>query len=99
MHGSRFSKPHDHLCLGASPASSSRAGRCRFAGACKAARIIEAIAPPSVLTAVHEPTGNMIVDIGGGTTEVAMISLGGVVTSQSVRVGGDELDGAIIQYT
>ena len=41
---------------------------------------------------VHEPTGNMIVDIGGGTTEVAVISLGGVVASQSVRVGGDELD-------
>jgi rod shape-determining protein MreB len=47
---------------------------------------------------VQEPTGNMIVDIGGGTTEVAVISLGGVVTSQSVRVGGDELDEAIIQY-
>src|SRR3989440_7870341 len=47
---------------------------------------------------IHEPTGNMIVDIGGGTTEVAVISLGGVVTSSSVRVGGDELDEAIIQY-
>ncbi len=47
---------------------------------------------------VHEPTGNMIVDIGGGTTEVAVISLGGVVTSQSIRVGGDELDNAIVQY-
>jgi rod shape-determining protein MreB len=47
---------------------------------------------------VHEPTGNMIVDIGGGTTEVAVISLGGIVASQSVRVGGDELDEAIIQY-
>ena len=47
---------------------------------------------------VQDPTGNMIVDIGGGTTEVAMISLGGVVTSQSVRVGGDELDEAIIAY-
>jgi len=47
---------------------------------------------------VHEPTGNMIVDIGGGTTEVAVISLGGIVTSQSIRVGGDELDNAIIQY-
>ena len=47
---------------------------------------------------ITEPTGNMIVDIGGGTTEVAVISLGGVVTSQSVRVGGDELDDAIIQY-
>ncbi len=47
---------------------------------------------------VHEPTGNMVVDIGGGTTEVAVISLGGIVTSQSIRVGGDELDNAIIQH-
>ncbi len=47
---------------------------------------------------VHEPTGNMIVDIGGGTTEVAVISLGGIVTSRSIRVGGDEIDEAIIQY-
>jgi rod shape-determining protein MreB len=47
---------------------------------------------------VHEPTGNMIVDIGGGTTEVAVISLGGVVTSQSVRTGGDEIDQSIISY-
>jgi rod shape-determining protein MreB len=47
---------------------------------------------------VHEPTGNMVVDIGGGTTEVAVISLGGIVTSQSIRTGGDELDAAIIQY-
>jgi rod shape-determining protein MreB len=47
---------------------------------------------------IHEPTGNMIVDIGGGTTEVAVISLGGMVTSQSIRVGGDELDEAIVSY-
>jgi rod shape-determining protein MreB len=47
---------------------------------------------------VHEPTGNMVVDIGGGTTEVAVISLGGIVTAQSIRIGGDELDSAIIQY-
>ncbi len=47
---------------------------------------------------VHEPTGNMVVDIGGGTTEVAVISLGGIVTAQSIRIGGDELDNAIIQY-
>jgi rod shape-determining protein MreB len=47
---------------------------------------------------VHEPTGNMIVDIGGGTTEVAVISLGGIVTSQSIRTGGDELDTSIISY-
>jgi len=47
---------------------------------------------------VHEPTGNMIVDIGGGTTEVAVISLGGIVTSRSIRVGGDEMDEAIAQH-
>ncbi|MEW6182405.1 MAG: rod shape-determining protein [Bacillota bacterium] len=47
---------------------------------------------------VHEPTGNMIVDIGGGTTEVAVISLGGIVTSSSIRIAGDEMDEAIIQY-
>jgi rod shape-determining protein MreB len=47
---------------------------------------------------VWEPTGSMIVDIGGGTTEVAVISLGGVVTSQSIRTAGDDMDEAIIQY-
>jgi rod shape-determining protein MreB and related proteins len=47
---------------------------------------------------VHEPTGNMVVDIGGGTTEVAVISLGGIVTSQSIRIAGDEVDVAIINY-
>ena len=47
---------------------------------------------------VHEPTGNMVVDIGGGTTEVAVISLGGIVTSQSIRTGGDRLDQAIITF-
>ena len=47
---------------------------------------------------VSEPTGNMIVDIGGGTTEVAVISLGGIVTSRSIRVAGDEMDDAIIAH-
>ena len=47
---------------------------------------------------VWEPTGSMVVDIGGGTTEVAIISLGGIVTSQSVRVAGDDMDDSIIQY-
>ena len=47
---------------------------------------------------VAEPTGNMIVDIGGGTTEVAVISLGGIVVSQCLRVGGDEMDEAIISH-
>ncbi|HPT77649.1 MAG TPA: rod shape-determining protein [Candidatus Atribacteria bacterium] len=47
---------------------------------------------------VHEPTGSMIVDIGGGTSEVAIISLGGIVTSRSIRIGGNKLDDAIISY-
>lgn len=47
---------------------------------------------------VWEPTGSMIVDIGGGTTEVAVISLGGIVTSRSIRTAGDNLDEAITQY-
>ncbi|MDP8247661.1 MAG: rod shape-determining protein [Candidatus Tritonobacter lacicola] len=47
---------------------------------------------------VQEPAGNMVIDIGGGTTEVAIISLAGIVFSKSVRVGGDEMDEALIQY-
>ncbi len=47
---------------------------------------------------VHQPTGNMVVDVGGGTTEVAVISLGGIVTSLSIRTAGDELDAAIVSW-
>ncbi len=47
---------------------------------------------------IHEPSGSMVVDIGGGTTEVAVLSLDGIVYSRSVRVGGDKMDEAIIQY-
>ncbi len=47
---------------------------------------------------VMEPTGSMVVDIGGGTTEVAVISLGGIVTSRSIRIAGDEMDEAIVSY-
>lgn len=47
---------------------------------------------------VEEATGSMVVDIGGGTTEIAVISLGGIVTSRSIRIGGDEMDASIIQY-
>jgi rod shape-determining protein MreB len=47
---------------------------------------------------IHEPTGSMIVDIGGGTADVAIISLGGIVTSRSIRIGGDEMDEAIMHY-
>jgi len=47
---------------------------------------------------VSEPVGSMVVDIGGGTTEVAIIALGGIVTARSLRIAGDEMDEAIIQY-
>ena len=47
---------------------------------------------------VTEPTGSMVVDIGGGTTEVAVLSLGGIVYSRSIRVGGDKMDSAIVNY-
>ena len=47
---------------------------------------------------VGEPSGNIIVDIGGGTTEVAVISLGGIVVSHSLRIAGDELDEDIVNY-
>ena len=47
---------------------------------------------------VSEPVGSMVVDIGGGTTEIAVIALGGIVTSKSIRIGGDEMDEGLIQY-
>ena len=47
---------------------------------------------------ISEPSGNIIVDIGGGTTEVAVISLGGIVVSNSIRIAGDEIDEAIVNY-
>jgi len=70
-----------------------------FAGARKAYIIEEPMAAAiGAGLPIHEPTGNMVVDIGGGTSEVAVISLGGIVTSQSIRVGGDELDEALVAY-
>src|ERR1700688_1881402 len=70
-----------------------------YAGARKAYIIEEPMAAAiGAGLPIGEPTGNMVVDIGGGTSDVAVISLGGIVTSQSVRIGGDELDEAIISY-
>jgi len=70
------------------------------AGARKPAYIIEEPMAAAIGAGlpVHEPSGNMVIDIGGGTTEVAVISLGGIVTSMSVRIGGDEMDEAIVQF-
>lgn len=47
---------------------------------------------------VEEPTGSMVIDIGGGTTEVAVIAMGGIVVSQSIRIAGDEFDQAILTH-
>ena len=70
------------------------------AGARRPTHVIEEPMAAAIGTGmkVWEPTGNMVVDIGGGTTEVAVISLGGIVSSESIRVGGDEFDDAIVQF-
>src|SRR5687767_7688338 len=103
VHQRRFSKPRMVICVpsgitGVEQRAVQEAAE--YAGARKPAYIIEEPMAAAIGAGlpVHEPTGNMVVDIGGGTTEVAVISLGGIVTSQSIRIGGDELDDAIIQY-
>jgi rod shape-determining protein MreB len=103
VHSSRWSKPRMVVCVPSGITGVEQRAvqdAAEYAGARKPVHIIEepmAAAIGSDLP-VHEPSGNMIVDIGGGTTEVAVISLGGIVTAQSVRVAGDELDEAVLQY-
>src|SRR5207253_5143749 len=103
VHQRRFAKPRMVICVpsgitGVEQRAVQEAAE--SAGARKPAYIIEEPMAAAIGAGlpVHEPTGNMVVDIGGGTTEVAVISLGGIVTSQSIRVGGDELDNAIVSY-
>ncbi|TMM17627.1 MAG: rod shape-determining protein [Actinobacteria bacterium] len=103
VHQRRFAKPRMVICVpsgitGVEQRAVQEAAE--SAGARKPAYIIEEPMAAAIGAGlpVHEPTGNMVVDIGGGTTEVAVISLGGIVTSQSIRIGGDELDEAIIQF-
>ena len=103
VHNRRWVKPRMVICVpsgitGVEQRAVQEAAE--YAGARKPAYIIEEPMAAAIGAGlpVQDPTGNMIVDIGGGTTEVAVISLGGIVTSQSVRVAGDELDDAIIQY-
>ncbi|MEZ5282386.1 MAG: rod shape-determining protein [Acidimicrobiales bacterium] len=103
VHNRRWAKPRMVICVpsgitGVEQRAVQEAAE--YAGARRPAFIIEEpmAAAIGVGLPVQEPTGNMIVDIGGGTTEVAVISLGGIVASQSARIGGDELDEAIIQF-
>ena len=103
VHASKWSKPRMIICVpsgitGVEQRAVQEAAE--YAGARKPVHIIEEPMAAAIGAdlPVHEPSGNMIVDIGGGTTEVAVISLGGIVTAQSMRVAGDELDDAIMQY-
>ena len=103
IHGSRWSKPRMVICVPSGITGVEQRAvqdAAEYAGARRPVHIIEEPMAAAIGAglAIHEPTGNMIVDIGGGTTEVAVISLGGIVTAQSLRVAGDELDEAIISY-
>ena len=102
-HNRRWGKPRMVICVpsgitGVEQRAVQEAAE--YAGARKPAYIIEEPMAAAIGAGlpVQEPAGNMIVDVGGGTTEVAIISLGGIVTSQSVRVAGDELDEAIVNF-
>ena len=103
VHSSRWSKPRMIICVPSGITGVEQRAvqdAAEYAGARKPVHIIEEPMAAAIGAdlPVHEPSGNMIVDIGGGTTEVAVISLGGIVTAQSVRVAGDELDEAVLQY-
>jgi len=102
VHQRRFAKPRMVICVPSGITGVEQRAvmeAAEYAGARKAYIIEEPMAAAiGAGLPVHEPTGNMVVDIGGGTTEVAVISLGGIVTSQSVRIGGDELDEAIVSF-
>jgi len=103
VHHRRWVKPRMVICVPSGVTGVEQRAvqeAAEYAGARKPAYIIEEPMAAAIGAGlpVQEPTGNMIVDIGGGTTEVAVISLGGIVASQSVRVAGDELDDAIIAY-
>jgi len=100
---SKLSKPRMVICVPSGITGVERRAvqeAAEYAGARKPAYIIEEPMAAAIGAGlpVHEPTGNMVVDIGGGTSEVAVISLGGIVASRSVRVAGDEIDEAIISY-
>jgi rod shape-determining protein MreB len=103
VHASKWSKPRMVICVPSGITGVEQRAvqdAAEYAGARKPVHIIEEPMAAAIGAdlPVHEPSGNMIVDIGGGTTEVAVISLGGIVCAQSVRVGGDELDDGVMQY-
>ena len=102
VHSNRFAHPRVVVCVPSGVTGVEKRAveeACLSAGARQAYLIEEPMAAAiGAGLPVAEPTGSMIVDIGGGTTEVAVISLGGIVVSQSIRIGGDELDEAIVSH-
>lgn len=102
VHRRRWARPRIVICVPSGITGVERRAveeAAYHAGARRAYTIEEPMAAAiGVGLPVHEPAGSMVVDIGGGTTEVAVISLGGIVVSKSIRVAGDELDEAIIQW-
>src|SRR6184192_3415855 len=103
VHQRRWAKPRMVICVPSGVTGVEKRAvqeAAEFAGARKDPFIVEEPMAAAIGASlpVNEPTGNMVVDVGGGTTEVAVISLGGIVTSQSIRIGGDELDQAIITF-
>jgi rod shape-determining protein MreB and related proteins len=103
VHHRRWAKPRMVICVpsgitGVEQRAVQEAAE--YAGARKPAYIIEEPMAAAIGAGlpVHEPSGNMVVDIGGGTTEVAVISLGGIVASESIRVAGDEIDQALMSF-
>src|ERR1700760_3243876 len=102
VHSNRFAHPRVVVCV---PSGVTGVEKRAVEEACLSARARKAYLIEEPMAAgigaglpVAEPTGSMIVDIGGGTSEGAVISLGGIVVSQSIRVGGDELDESIMNY-
>ena len=102
VHRRKWARPRIVVCVpsGITPVERRAVEEAAYqAGARRAYTIEEPMAAAiGVGLPVHEPSGSMVIDIGGGTTEVAVISLGGIVVSRSIRVGGDELDEGIIEW-
>jgi len=102
VHQNRWAHPRVVVCVPSGVTGVEKRAveeACLSAGARQAYLIEEPMAAAiGAGLPVGEPSGNMVVDIGGGTTEVAVISLGGIVVSQSIRIGGDEIDESITTY-
>jgi rod shape-determining protein MreB and related proteins len=102
VHQNRFAHPRVVVCVPSGVTGVEKRAveeACLSAGARQAYLIEEPMAAAiGAGLPVGEPTGSMVLDVGGGTSEVAVISLGGIVVSESIRVGGDEMDDSLVNY-